>query len=247
MGLQYARLPVEEEGDLRWAFRRRAVSGNCLSLPAARRNRPCEAGRGDVGEAGVINLRLGHLYRRPRQDGESTDKWMISMSFSKLSLVTLSEAALIAAGGGLAAWYSPQLDLPAIVGVVLLARFRGRVQSLIGAFSFSLLVLVSAIVSPRFAHSHTGLVQLLAAICAIWFCAYFASGTKANANPPLKWENPLRAQVNVWETVLTIFPGWMWLARPDGTPEFASPAALSYTGLAQEEALTEPLCIRSSR
>ncbi|HEX4227253.1 MAG TPA: PAS domain-containing protein [Bryobacteraceae bacterium] len=157
------------------------------------------------------------------------------MSFSKRSLVAMSEAALIAAGGGLAAWYSPRLDLPAIVGVVLLARFRGRVQSLIGA-----LVLVSAIASARFAHSHTDLVQLVAPICAIWFCAFTASGTMANASPPLKSENPIRAQDNVWETVLKFFPGWMWLARPNGTPEFASPAALSYTGLAPAEALTNP-------
>jgi len=32
--LPYARLPVEEEDDLLWAFRRRAVSGNCLSIAA---------------------------------------------------------------------------------------------------------------------------------------------------------------------------------------------------------------------
>ena len=35
---------------------------------------------------------------------------MIFMSFSKRSLVAMSEAALIEAGGGLAAWYSSQLD-----------------------------------------------------------------------------------------------------------------------------------------
>jgi PAS domain S-box-containing protein len=151
----------------------------------------------------------------------------------------MSEAALIAAGGGLAAWYSPPLDPLAIVYVVLLARFRGRVQSLIGAFSFSLLVLVSAFVNPRFAHSHTDLVQLIAAICAIWLCAFFASGSKVDATAPPKLEGPVHARENVWESVLKMFPGWMWLARPDGTPEFASPAALSYTGLTAEEALTD--------
>jgi len=163
------------------------------------------------------------------------------MRFSKRSLITTSEAALIAAGGGLAAWYSPLLDLPAIVGVVLLARFRGRVQSLIGAFSFSLLVLVSAIASPRFANSHTDLVQLVAAICAIWFCSFFASGSKANGSPPLKSENPLRVQDNLWETVLKIFPGWMWIARPDGTLEFVSQGALEYSGFTPEKVLIEGL------
>ena len=57
---------------------------------------------------------------------------MISMNFSKRSLIAMSEAASIAAGGGLAAWYSPQLDPLAIVYVVLLARFRGRVQRSLG-------------------------------------------------------------------------------------------------------------------
>jgi PAS domain S-box-containing protein len=160
------------------------------------------------------------------------------MSFNKWNRIPMSEAALIATGGGLAGWYSPQLDPLAVVYVVLLGRFRGRVQALIGAFTFSLVVLFSAVVRPSFAHPHADLVQLVAAICATWFCAFFASGTKANASPPLRWENPLRAQDNVWETVLKIFPGWMWLARPDGTPEFASPEALSYTGLVPEEALT---------
>ena len=102
-------------------------------------------------------------------------------------------------------------------------------------------MLVSAIVSPRFAHSHTDLVQLVASICEIWLCAFFAPGSKPGASPPLKWENPLRAHDNVWETVLKIFPGWMWLARPDGTLEFVSQGALEYTGCTPEKVLTEGL------
>lgn len=165
---------------------------------------------------------------------------MIFMSFSKRSLAAMSEAALIAVGGGLAAWYSPSLDL-AIVYVVVLARFRGRVQSLIAALSFSLLALVSVIVNPRFGHSPTDLFQLAAVICALWLCAFFASGAKADANPHLKWEKPLRAQDHVWETVLKIFPGWMWIARPDGTLEFVSQGALEYSGFSREKVLTEGL------
>ncbi len=161
------------------------------------------------------------------------------MSFSKRSLVAMSEAALIAAGGGLAAWYSPLLGPLAIACVVLLARFRGRIQSFIGAFSFSLLAPLSAFLNPRFAHSHVELVQLIVATCAIWLCVFFASGAKADTTAPPKSEGPVHARENIWEIVLRMFPGWMWLARPDGTPEFASLAALSYTGLAAEEALTD--------
>src|SRR5580704_17726452 len=113
---------------------------------------------------------------------------MISMSFSKRSLVAMSEAALIAAGGGLAAWYSPPLDPLAIVYIVLLARFRGRAQSLIGAVSFSLLVLPAAFAGPRLAQPHTDLLQLVAMLSAIWLCAIFAVPNKADPASPLKLE-----------------------------------------------------------
>jgi hypothetical protein len=52
--------------------------------------------------------------------------------------MTSSEILLIAVGTGLFALYGPKLYLPAIVRVVLLARFRGRVQALIAATAFSL-------------------------------------------------------------------------------------------------------------
>jgi len=96
MGVPYARLPVEEEDGLRWAFRRRAVSGNCLLFPrragtgrAQRAEMTLErqaevaldsaalldgfggASEGCSGRKDRHNLRPGHLYRRPRQDGES--------------------------------------------------------------------------------------------------------------------------------------------------------------------------------
>jgi PAS domain S-box-containing protein len=48
-----------------------------------------------------------------------------------------------------------------------------------------------------------------------------------------------RTRDNVWETVLKIFPGWIWFARPDGTPEYVSQGALEYSGLSAETALTE--------
>ncbi len=48
-----------------------------------------------------------------------------------------------------------------------------------------------------------------------------------------------RTRDNVWETVLKIFPGWIWVARPDGTPESVSQGALKYSGLTAATALTE--------
>ncbi|WP_211460529.1 PAS domain-containing protein [Collimonas silvisoli] len=162
------------------------------------------------------------------------------MSSNKWGRIPMREAALIIVGAGLTAWFSPQLDLFAVVCIVLLARFRGRVQSLVAALSFSLLALVSAIANFGFTHSHTDFIRLFAAIGAVWLCVLFASNVKTDSRRPLNSDDSRSTQDELWESLLKIFPGWMWLARPDGTPEFASPAALAYTGLAAEDALTKP-------
>ena len=49
----------------------------------------------------------------------------------------------------------------------------------------------------------------------------------------------MRARDDVWGTLLKIFPGWMWVARPDGTPEFVSKGALEYSGLTLEQILRD--------
>jgi hypothetical protein len=114
---------------------RRAVSGNCFSIP-----RRAGTGRAKLAEmtldgqpevaldSAALSDGWRRLRRLIRQEGSAyiatrasistpaprgriaTDEWMISKSFSTRSLVAMSEPALIAAGGGLAAWYSPQLD-----------------------------------------------------------------------------------------------------------------------------------------
>jgi PAS domain S-box-containing protein len=161
------------------------------------------------------------------------------MSFNKWNRIPVSEGALIAVGGGLAAWYSPQLDPLSIAYVVLLARFRGRTQSVIGAVTFSLLALISAIVKPGFAHSHADLVQRFAMICVMWICAICVTGAKVDATAPPESEDAVHDRDKVWEAVLNIFPGWMWVSRADGTPVFVSQGALEYTGLAAKTLLTD--------
>jgi hypothetical protein len=118
-------------------------------------------------------------------------------------------ALLIGASGGILGWYGSRFDLGAIVGVLLLARFRGRGQSVVGAFCFSLLALVSAKAGPRSLHASADLAQVGGAASAIWLCAFLASGRKPAATA--------RAGDNVWESLLKLFPGWMWITRPDGT------------------------------
>ena len=63
--------------------------------------------------------------------------------------IPINEAVLIRASGGVLGWYGSRFDVAAIVGVLLLARFRGRGQSVIGALSFILLALVPAIAGAR--------------------------------------------------------------------------------------------------
>jgi PAS domain S-box-containing protein len=269
-----------------------------------------------------------------------------------------SEILLIAAGSGLLALHSPRFDLPAIVCVLLLARFRGRVQALVGASAFSLFGLWSIPTGHPFSETFTGNGPFVAALGAIWCCAFLASSSgsdraaaHSSTNPfevrldelskyvwsrnvdgtieyvspdgceylgvspndvrdftryihpedvdfrqramdrakqtgepqqfrarylsatgeyhwfvtllhsqkdsrnnviryfGLLWnvdeekrkEDQMRARDDVWGTLLKIFPGWMWVARPDGTPEFLSQAALEYSGLSFEQVLTNRL------
>jgi PAS domain S-box-containing protein len=163
------------------------------------------------------------------------------MSLREWTKIPAGEAVLVGACGGALGWYGPQFDLAAIAGVVLLARFRARVQSVVGALSFSLLALVSAMAGPRSPHALADLAQLMGAMCAIWLCALFAAGIKAAAAAPPGWQDPSPAGDNLWETLLKLFPGWMWIARPDGTLEFVSQSALEYSGFTLEKVLTQGL------
>jgi hypothetical protein len=85
-----------------------------------------------------------------------------------------SEILLMAAGGGLLAWCSPKFDLLAIVAVVALGRFRGRIQALIAASTLSAIGIAAAAAGHPIPHRFMGAVQLGASICAIWLCAFMA-------------------------------------------------------------------------
>lgn len=52
-----------------------------------------------------------------------------------------------------------------------------------------------------------------------------------------RWEDDMRARDDIWGTLLKIFPGWTWVERPDGTPEFVSQGALEYSGFTLEQVL----------
>ena len=64
-------------------------------------------------------------------------------------------------------------------------------------------------------------------------------GLQWNIDKEKRKEDEMRARDDVWGTLLKIFPGWMWVARPDGTPEFVSQGALEYSGFTLEQALRD--------
>ena len=153
---------------------------------------------------------------------------------------SVGEIALIVIGAGLLGCRGLQLDIVALVCVVLLGKYRGRTQSFVGAFAFSVMALGSATVTPGFLNSRADFFRLIAAICAVWICDLFGSGGTAASHHSPKLESTLPSERNIWENILEIFPGWMWLAQPDGTPDYSSPVALAYTGLTAEHALSNP-------
>ena len=62
----------------------------------------------------------------------------------------------MAAGGGLLAWCSPKFDLLAIVAVVALGRFRGRIQALIAASTLSAIGIAAAAAGHPIPHGFMG-------------------------------------------------------------------------------------------
>jgi PAS domain S-box-containing protein len=64
-------------------------------------------------------------------------------------------------------------------------------------------------------------------------------GLQWNIDEQKRGEEETRARDNVGDTVLKIFPGWIWVARSDGTPIAVSQGAHEYTGLPPETVLTD--------
>jgi hypothetical protein len=61
--------------------------------------------------------------------------------YEKVTSMASSEILLRAASSSFLSWYGPRFDLFAIVCIVLLARFRGRVEALIAASAYSLVAI----------------------------------------------------------------------------------------------------------
>jgi PAS domain S-box-containing protein len=164
----------------------------------------------------------------------------------------MSEGLAELAHGGLLAWFNPLLGTLAITAVLLLARFRGRVQALTGAFAFTVLALVLAVMSPLVAQAATDLRQLVAAICVAWLCAFLASqrSMRPLSIPPetLKHREEeadagdlsrVQELVRDHQTQLSLLnersPGFLWKALPDGKITYVNSYCWHYLGLTADE------------
>src|SRR6266699_3693214 len=139
-----------------------------------------------------------------------------------------SEILLIAVGSGLLALYGPKFDLLVIVCVVLLARFRGRVQALIAATTFSLVGLGAIATGHRFPQEFTRNGQFAAAISAMWCCALFAVSSKSDRTSAHSSTNP-------FEVRLDELSKYVWSRNADGTIEYVSPDGCEYLGISSND------------
>jgi PAS domain S-box-containing protein len=68
-------------------------------------------------------------------------------------------------------------------------------------------------------------------------------GLQWNIDDEKRREDEMRARDNVWGSVLNIFPGWVWVSRPDGALEFASDGARDYFGEAFGASMADRLAV----
>ncbi|HEY6851521.1 MAG TPA: PAS domain-containing protein [Terracidiphilus sp.] len=139
-----------------------------------------------------------------------------------------SEILLIVASSGFLAMYGLEFDFLAFIWVVLLARFRGRVQALIAAAAFSLVGLVAIATGHRFPQKFTSNGEFAAAIGAIWCCAFIAMSSNSNRGPAPGSNNP-------FDIRLDELSGYIWSRHADGTVEYLSPDGCQYLGIAPRD------------
>jgi len=158
------------------------------------------------------------------------------MTWGESERIPMSEAIIVALGAGLVAWAGSQFDTVAPIYAVLLARYRGRTQSFVGAFSFTLFVLALTILDLGFAPPNAVLVRLTTSIFATWLCALIVSGTTEKSNQLIELDTSLLGNapksnghmtaidekdcVNPEEVQLRRFvdamPAMIWRADPTG-------------------------------
>ena len=139
-----------------------------------------------------------------------------------------SEHLLLVAGSGFIARLGPQLDVMALLVVVILARFRGRAQAFIAAAIYTLLAVVIQQGGGQFRLFSREPLQLTIAIASVSLCAFFASGRRREVDhshdPKSSFEVPL-------DKLST----YVWSYSVDGRLEYVSEACCEFLGASRNQ------------
>ncbi len=172
----------------------------------------------------------------------------------------LRELLVIAAGTGFLALCGSRYDLVAIVCVLLLVRFRGRVHAVIAAAVFSV---VTIAIGHRFSQRFTRNGEVAIAIGAIWCCVLFAMSSKSSRTPASNVTNPfdirldevtislydihtdinslkeieneLQKREHQLRGIVETIPSMLWTASPSGEVVYINQRLREYSGFSLED------------
>jgi len=170
-----------------------------------------------------------------------------------------SELLLIAVTSGFVAWLGPRFDVLAFLVIVILARFFGRVQSMIGAAIYTLFTVVFSQGGGQFRQVDREPLLLVIAIASVWLCAFFASGRQQVVDRPHTPKSPMDdspdklnrcvwsrtvdgrveyvSEDELFRKVADWFPACICIMAPDGSMIYANKVASTALGKPAEQIL----------
>ena len=139
-----------------------------------------------------------------------------------------SEILSIVAGSGFLSMYGSKFDILALVCVVLLARFLGRVQAVVAAAALSLIELGTIGIGHRLSLEPVRNGEVAVAILAIWFCALIAYSPRSH-------QTSARTSKSPFDIDLDDLTQYVWSRKADGSIEYLSPEGCEYLGVSADE------------
>ena len=139
-----------------------------------------------------------------------------------------SQLLLIAAGSGSLAWLGPEFDVLALLVILILAKFGGRTQSMIGAALFTLFAVAFSQGGIQLSQAGRKPLQLIIAVASVWICAFFASERRRDAGHRSVRKSPI-------DVSLDKLSKYVWSRTADGNLEYVSEACCEFVGMSQAE------------
>lgn len=139
-----------------------------------------------------------------------------------------SELLFIAAGSGFLTWLGPRFDVLAMLVIVILARYGGRTQSIIGAATYTLLALILRQDGRLFGQVDQEPLQLFIAVASVWLCAFLVPGRHQGGNSPHLAEGSI-------DVPLDKLSKYVWSRTADGRLEYASDPYYEFLGVSREQ------------